>query len=235
MINLKKRIYFAGINDLKRTRVLLENGFKNFMFTFNRKPSKNMLNLIRSYEDTEIMLDSGAFSVWNMGKTIDIYKYIEFIKENDIEIYFNLDVIGDVEGTKKNQKIMEDNGLNPIPVFHYGEPFEYLDWLVKQGYTYIGIGGTVGKSVQQREKFFNDIYERHPNIDYHALGVTAKVLVEKYNWYSVDSTSWISPFKNKRIILDDGRTIPSDIEDGYERFRKSLGYFKYLTNLDREE
>ena len=102
------------------------------------------------------MLDSGAFSVWNMGKTIDIYKYIEFIKENDIEIYFNLDVIGDVEGTKKNQKIMEDNGLNPIPVFHYGEPFEYLDWLVEQGYTYIGIGGTVGKSVQQREKFFND-------------------------------------------------------------------------------
>ena len=150
-MNLKKRIYFAGINDLKRTRVLLENGFKNFMFTFNRKPSKNMLNLIRSYEDTEIMLDSGAFSVWNMGKTIDIYKYIEFIKENNIEIYFNLDVIGDVEGTKKNQKIMEDNGLKPIPVFHYGEPFEYLDWLVKQGYTYIGIGGTVGKSVQQRE------------------------------------------------------------------------------------
>jgi hypothetical protein len=83
-MNLKKRIYFAGINDLKRTRVLLENGFKNFMFTFNRKPSKNMLNLIRSYEDTEIMLDSGAFRVWNMGKTIDIYKSIEFIKENDI-------------------------------------------------------------------------------------------------------------------------------------------------------
>lgn len=181
----------------------------------------------------EIMLDSGAFSFWNKGLEVDIYKYIEFIKENDIEIYFNLDVIGDVEGTKRNQKIMEDNGLNPIPVYHYGEPFEYLDWLVEQGYTYIGIGGTVGKSNKVRMELFDEVYRRHPNIDFHALGVTAKELVEKYNWYSVDSTSWLSPFKNKRIITIDGKSKSSDIEDSMQRFNSSLDYFKYLNNLER--
>ena len=230
---MKKKVYFAGISCIKRTKVLLDNGFKYFMCSFAHKPSKNVLNLIRSYEGTEIMLDSGAFSAWNKGKEIDIYKYIDFIKQNDIKIYFNLDVIGDVEGTKRNQKIMEDNGLNPIPVFHYGEPFEYLDWLVEQGYTYIGIGGTVGKSNQVRIEFFDKIYERHPNIDYHALGVTSKVLVERYNWYSVDSTSWLSPFKNKRIITIDGKSKSSNIEDDMERFNLSLDYFKYLNNLER--
>ena len=67
------------------------------MCSFANKPSRNVLNLIRSYPGTEIMLDSGAFSAWNAGKQIDIDKYIEFIRDNNIDVYFNLDVIGDVE------------------------------------------------------------------------------------------------------------------------------------------
>ena len=205
------------------------------MCTFANKPSKNLMNLIRGYPDTEIMLDSGAFSAWNAGKEIDINKYISFIKENNIKIYFNLDVIGDVEGTKRNQAIMESHGLNPIPVFHYGEPFEYLDWLVEQGYTYIGLGGTVGKSVPQRQVFFNEVYDRHSNIDYHALGVTAKTLVENYNWYSVDSTTWLAPFKNKAVIGMDGKSHKNEDLDSIQRFYASMDYFRYLNNLDREE
>ena len=232
---MKKKIYFAGISCIGRTTILLDEGFKYFMCTFANKPSKNLMNLIRSYPDTEIMLDSGAFSAWNAGKEIDINKYISFIKENNIKIYFNLDVIGDVEGTKRNQTIMESHGLNPIPVFHYGEPFEYLDWLVEQGYTYIGLGGTVGKSVPQRQAFFDEVYARHPNIDYHALGVTAKTLVENYNWYSVDSTTWLTPFKNKAVIGMDGKSHKNEDLDSIQRFYASMDYFRYLNNLDRED
>lgn len=232
---MKKKIYFAGVNCIGRTTILLDEGFKYFMCTFANKPSKNLLNLIRSYPGTEIMLDSGAFSAWNAGKQIDINKYIDFIKDNNIDIYFNLDVIGDVEGTKANQRIMEQAGLNPIPVFHYGEPLEYLDWLVDQGYTYIGLGGTVGKSVKQRQEFFDEVFARHPHIDYHALGVTAKTLVENYNWYSCDSTTWLSPFKNKRVINVDGSSHKCEDLDSIQRFYESMDYFKYLNNLDREE
>ena len=232
---MKKKVYFAGVGDIKRTKILLDEGFKYFMCTFANKPSKNLMNLIRSYPDTEIMLDSGAFSAWNAGKEIDINKYISFIKENNIKIYFNLDVIGDVEGTKRNQAIMESHGLNPIPVFHYGEPFEYLDWLVGQGYTYIGLGGTVGKSVPQRQAFFDEVYARHSNIDYHALGVTAKTLDENYNWYSVDSTTWLAPFKNKAVIGMDGKSHKNEDLDRFERFYASMDYFRYLNNLDRED
>lgn len=224
-----------GIGDIKRTKILLDEGFKYFMCTFANKPSQNLMNLIRSYPGTQIMLDSGAFSAWNAGKEIDINKYISFIQDNGIKLYFNLDVIGDVEGTKANQRIMESYGLNPIPVFHYGEPFEYLDWLVEQGYTYIGLGGTVGKSVPQRQAFFNEVYDRHPDIDYHALGVTAKTLVENYNWYSVDSTTWLAPFKNKAVIGMDGKSHKNEDLDSVQRFYASMDYFRYLNNLDREE
>ena len=72
---MKKQVYFAGISCIGRTKVLLNEGFKYFMCSFAHKPSENLMNLIRSYKDTKIMLDSGAFSVWRKGETIDIYKY----------------------------------------------------------------------------------------------------------------------------------------------------------------
>jgi hypothetical protein len=232
---MKKKIYFAGIGCIRRTTILLDEGFKNFMCSFANKPSRNVLNLIRSYPGTEIMLDSGAFSAWNAGKQIDIDKYIEFIRDNNIDAYFNLDVIGDVEGTIANQHYMELQGLHPIPVYHYGEPFEYLDWLVNQGYTYIGLGGTVGKSVKQRQEFFDEVFARHPHIDFHGLGVTSKTLVENYNWYSCDSTTWLAPFKNKRVMNIDGSSTKREDIDATQRFYESMDYFRYLNNLDREE
>ena len=71
----------------------------------------------------DLFLDSGAFSAMTQGVKIDIYEYIDFIKEHEdvLEVYANLDVIGSAEGTWKNQMIMEEAGLKPLPVFHYGE------------------------------------------------------------------------------------------------------------------
>ena len=204
------------------------------MCSYAHKPSKNLLNLIKSYPDTVVMLDSGAFSAYNSGQVIDIDKYIQFIKDNEIDLYFNLDVIGNVEGTVANQHYMESQGLNPIPVYHYGETLEYLDYLVEQGYSYIGLGGTVGKSVKQRQEFFDEVFARHPNIDYHGLGVTAKALVESYNWYSCDSTTWLNPFKNKAVIGMDGKARKHEELDQWERFEACMPYFNWLNNLDRQ-
>ena len=53
-----------------------------------------------------LFLDSGAYSAWSKGVTIDIDEYISFIKKNIkyITVYANLDVIGDPEATYRNQK-----------------------------------------------------------------------------------------------------------------------------------
>ena len=93
---------------------------------------------------TELFIDSGAYSASTQNVEINIKEYIKFIKkyEKYIDVYANLDVIGDPEATYKNQKIMEKAGLKPLPCFHYGEDWSWLEKYIKE-YSYIALGGMV--------------------------------------------------------------------------------------------
>jgi hypothetical protein len=148
----------------------------------------------------ELFLDSGAFSAWSQGVSIDINDYIQFIKENMavIGIYANLDVIGDVRATWNNQKIMEAAGLKPLPVFHYGEDEKWLERLLRQGYDYISLGGMVPISTDNLILWLDRIYSKYltdskgmPCVKVHGFGLTSLRLMLRYPWFSVDSTSWV--------------------------------------------
>lgn len=144
-------------------------------------------------------LDSGAFSAYMKKVEINIDDYIKFIKENReyIDVYANLDVIRDPEGTLKNQKYMESKGLNPIPTYHLMSDFKYLEYYANN-YDYIAIGGLAiaeNRTVlvsQLDEVFRNYICNKDgfPKIKTHGFGVTSHELLLRYPWYSVDSTSW---------------------------------------------
>lgn len=156
-----------------------------------------------------LFLDSGAFSAWTQGIEIDIYEYINFIKEHQdiIEVYANLDTIAKTdslsdrkeaaEKTFQNQKIMEDAGLSPLPVFHIGEPFKYLQHYT-DNYDYIALGGMVGKFknilIPWLDKCFGQFIcdeKGMPKTKAHGFGLTSLFLMRRYPWYSVDSTSWL--------------------------------------------
>lgn len=149
----------------------------------------------------ELFLDSGAYSAWAQKKEIDIYEYIDFIKKNRklISVYANLDDITSAENTWKNQKIMEEAGLNPLPVFHYGEDEKYLIRLLKDPkYKYISLGGMVpvpnNKLVQWLDRIFSDHLTNKkgmPRRKIHGFGLTSLRLMLRYPWFSVDSTSWV--------------------------------------------
>jgi hypothetical protein len=157
----------------------------------------------------DLFLDSGAFSAWTQGITIDINEYIDFIKQHQdiIQVYANLDVIAEKSGiankkesaekTLKNQKIMEEAGLNPLPVFHIGEPLKYLQYYIKN-YKYIALGGMVGISKTTLISWLDTCFSQYicnssgiPNIKIHGFGLTSLLLMLRYPWYSVDSTSWV--------------------------------------------
>lgn len=148
----------------------------------------------------ELFLDSGAFSAWSQGVSIDIYEYIGFIKKHldVIHVYVNLDVIGNAEATWKNQKIMEKEGLRPLPVYHYGEDEKWLKRYLRQGYEYIGLGGFVEVSSRAQMRWLDRIFSRYltddrgyPKVKVHGFGLTSLSLLFRYPWYSVDSTSWV--------------------------------------------
>jgi len=146
----------------------------------------------------DLFLDSGAFSAWSKNVDIDIQEYIKFIKENEkyISVYANLDVINDAEGTLKNQRIMEEAGLNPLPCFHYGDDIKYLKEYLD--YDYLALGGMVPISSKDLAVWLDDLFSNHltdktgmPVCKIHGFGMTSLKLMMRYPWYSVDSTSWV--------------------------------------------
>lgn len=161
----------------------------------------------------DIFLDSGAFSAFTKGVEIDIYKYIDFIKANmdRIHIYANLDVIGtdkkSAKLTYKNQGIMEEAGLNPIPVFHLHEPFKYLKLYVeKYDYIALGIAGRTQHKIliPWMDQCFTDYIcdaKKFPKVKVHGFAVTSLKLMLRYPWYSVDSISWVMTSRMGAIYL----------------------------------
>lgn len=184
---------------------LLKNKkFNILMNYFYIKDNKKIINsnIINDYGMGLFFLDSGAFTAWTKGIEIDIEEYCNFVKIFNCSFYSVLDVIGDAEGTLKNQKKMEELGTNPVPCFHFGDDFKYLDYYY-ENYDFISLGGMVGRPTKQLKMWLDKIFIKYPNKKYHGFGLTRRILIEKYPWYSVDSSSWIQTNMTKRIYSAD--------------------------------
>ena len=156
-----------------------------------------MIRTKQAEKKVSLFLDSGAFSAFTKGIEIKIEDYIQFIKDNTkyIDIYANLDVIGDAEATWQNQKIMEAAGLSPIPCFHAGEEWRYLERYIAN-YDYIALGGIaqLGRRAQSWMDSCFDLLcdkEGYPKVKVHGFAVTSLRLMLRYPFFSVDSTSWV--------------------------------------------
>lgn len=182
--------------------------------------------------DFRFFLDSGAFSAWSKGAVIDLDEYIEFIKANIeyLDVYACLDVIPGAPGRNatqaereaaagaswENYLYMRSHGLDPLPVYHYGEDFKWLDNMLAYGCSYIGIGGLVGIPSDKRVLWLDRVFTKLTNergealIKTHGFGMTALPLIFRYPWYSVDSTSWIKASMTGMVYLPqvvDGRFV----------------------------
>lgn len=165
--------------------------------------------VILKTNDVKIFLDSGAFSASTQGITIDVQEYIGFIKkyENKLEVYANLDVIGDAEKSWQNQEKMEKAGLSPLPVYHVEDDLKYLYKCLD--YPYFCLGGMArGYTTGERTKFLDmcfkiicDTLDNLPRSKLHGFGMTSFDLMLRYPWYSVDSTSWIITGRNGGVYV----------------------------------
>lgn len=153
----------------------------------------------------KVFLDSGAFSAFTLGVQLSVWEYCEYIKRNRDIIREEdgtmmasvLDGIGDPLLTYRNQLEMEYYGVRPLPCFHSGEDERYLEWYV-QNYDYITLGGMVGASAKQLIVWLDRMWDRYlldksgrPRCKVHGFGITSIQIMERYPWYSCDSSSWI--------------------------------------------
>lgn len=151
-----------------------------------------------------LMLDSGAFSAFSLGKVISLQNYIKFIQDNPecITHAINLDVINPDDANVaaaagwKNFMEMKDAGLDIIPVFHARES---LSWLEKMCdvCSYVGLSGTSLVSDNEVWPYYDLCYQYLcdkngcPTIDTHLFGDTSPRSLLNYPATSADSSTWM--------------------------------------------
>lgn len=185
-------------------------------FYYLRKSKKDYLNSYINYVkniSNDFILDSGAFSLLNSNKNLDVFlsnldKYIEdyinFIKEYNIKRFIELDIdslVGYGRVKEIRKKIEKETDKKCIPVWHLSRGLDEWKSLTKE-YDYIAIGGIVTKEIKKKDynKLFPALLKiaKKNNCKVHGLGFTS-VECEKYDFYSVDSTSWSACIRYARM------------------------------------
>jgi hypothetical protein len=160
---------------------------------------------------TSVMSDSGAFSAWTQGASIDVDDYAAWVLANRrwLDVIVTLDVIGDPVATWDNTQRMIEHGIDDvIPVWHMGEPFDALARYIEAGFTHIGIGGMVGRPPSSLHTWCAQAFRMAEGTDalFHSFGRTTKAMVHDFPWYTLDSTTWLNGCKYGELTLfDDAR------------------------------
>lgn len=174
----------------------------------------------------KLFLDSGVFSAWSrkdvpgldaaikdkVKRVLKVKDYAAFIKRHEhlLEACATMDEIPGVFGTRRTQKQVEqsakksyDNqqtlkslGCKPIPIFHQGESFDWLERYVKDGEPYVGIATIKDTTAAEQRDWLDRAFsvitdsKGRPFVKTHGFGITNISLLWRYPWYTVDSTTW---------------------------------------------
>lgn len=203
------RHYFCGLERATERDIELvrDSGGDMILLSYAALRDDKNGRWMRLSKSFLILLDSGEFSrvsAERKGKPfrpVKVADYADFISEHCDKLtgWLNLDCIGDPDESARNANYLTQRGLRPIPVWHYQSAFENLDALVRDDHPVIAIGGTVFLTRKERHAVFAEIFSRHPTQAFHGLGV-ASPYITRYDWFSVDSTSWLAGRKFGRLV-----------------------------------
>lgn len=217
MIGLQYNLYLAAVytnnymrgqrlyedfND--REKLVADTGLPHILESWHYVGAQRYVDAMRA-NGAQIFLDSGAFSAYTLGVKLRVEDYVGYIQKNidilrkddGVVMASVLDGIGDPLETWRNQTAMEAMGFRPLPCFHAGEDERYLEHYVRN-YEYITLGGMVGVSTKQLCTWLDRVWGNYlvdgsgrARIKVHGFGITARSIMERYPWHSVDSSSWI--------------------------------------------
>lgn len=207
-MNIHLAGHTADINMDKKTKPLHDNHLTTYS---DQKEVEDTLSVLDKVSDLRprVIIDSGAFTAYTTGKTINPRDYaswsLDFQKRWEYKMksleFMNLDVIGNQDDSWKNQSILESLGMTPIPIITFGADKKHLIRAL-DNYDYIALGGLVpySRNKPKLQKWldycFNIITRKYketgvmPKI--HLLGITTDWVLKRYPCYSSDSSSWVS-------------------------------------------
>lgn len=189
--------YYSAPSSSKKQ--LLDCNVNTYLLSF-ANDSREIPHYIH-YKD--LLIDSGAFSVWNSGRTIDIDNYLKFISSLPPQwSCINLDVIVDKSMSKKkiadsieqsyqNFLYLSSKRPNILPVHHYGEDMSVMKRYLNHT-DHMCISPTKGLRTSEVDKYLEECFSLidPKKVKLHALGMTIQRLMLKYPFYSVDSITY---------------------------------------------
>lgn len=212
------RVYFAGNNGENWNNLLTSCGVQKYLLSFfELSKSKTSRRIFENLIDrkADILIDSGAHTLQKGKDVVDYDKfvdeYIDFIKQykNYISAYVELD-IENIVGMKRveywTQKLINEIGMEPIVVWHRERGVQYWEDMSKK-YKYVGFSGFVTTpegGAELPDKYLPLFLKiaKDNKTKIHGFGYTrfSKPHILK-NFYSVDSTSWLTGGKYRRHVV----------------------------------
>lgn len=135
--------------------------------------------------------------------------YIKFLLEHKdkFTFYVTLDVIGSPEKTQDILKYIESYGLQPIPVYHFGEDVKWLKQMI-DNYSYIGISG-LGRDISKAkylpfgQRAFDIICDSSgkPRCKVHGFSMASSDYITRFPWYTCDATTWTALGRNGTVYV----------------------------------
>lgn len=213
--------YFAGEVNKDTSDYKRKYGLNQLLSQLNdRKDILDWVEYLKEHPEchSKLFIDSGAFSVYKSGKTVDVDAYIEFINSIDdyVTVFAQVDSIPKPNASQEeidvccqeswdNFLYMVDKVNSPkklVPVFHQGDNIKWLIKMLDYKYPdgtyldYVGISANKMLGHAAWEMFFDTCMHtihNHPNcnVKTHAFGTTNKRMVESYPFTSSDSTTWL--------------------------------------------
>ena len=145
----------------------------------------------RDPDEYELIIDSGAFSVFKSGKTIeldDYHKFLDSVSDLPILKAIQLDVMGDEKKSWDNFLKSRSLGYNVAPVFTRGTNINEIEKMYEYS-DLVFIGATRGVGGPGYVKY---VLENNKNRNCHILGTLNTEFLKHYKPYSCDVSSWIS-------------------------------------------
>jgi hypothetical protein len=99
---------------------------------------------------------------------------------------------------------MRDAGLDPMPVFHQGEPWSVLEELASCGK--VGLG--FQRPIKCAEEFLDGCFSRIPSdCESHGFGMANEKLVRVYPFKRVDSATWYYEWQALMALKGQGSDV----------------------------
>lgn len=212
-------LYFAGARNGTDETILKIQGNRLLSQLNDRKGLEFWIEYKKEH-DFKLFVDSGAYSAHTKGAELDVDEYISYINKNE-GIFDVVAQVDKIPGEFKKHKTLEQLKSAPeeswqnylymrervidadklLPIFHQGEDFKHLQRMLEAKFDgkhipYIGISPANDLLTSHKAKWLETVFRiirdsSNPQVKTHAFGMTTKNLLEKYPFYSADSTTWL--------------------------------------------